>query len=432
MPDLGPGSDDSDEGKDGDGRLGQPSFPLKVKNTFIDVEDNGIEDGHSSFRRRQMSEPAPSLQTGDAGSPHRNAAAALEMTPANESQPQRQPKGSQGNGKASKGGKRSKNGQARGGSGKGSKNQSGDSDSEGDPAHVPTAISDMDDEFAGMSMPLPQGLGGSSIPTPDWVNTTTVMMRNLPNKYSQRMLLSEINHTGFLGTFDFLYLPIDPDTQANRGYSFLNFIDPGFAWMFKMSYEGRKMNRFNSNKVVSVVPATLQGFEANYAHYAVARVNRGDPAARPLFLREPKEPLPALSMEASSGASQRGGRRRVGGPNNLEHVAAQQAQLANVAASAAAAASWAAKQMGTYYGLDGGDFNQMPYSAGCGGMADAIADTKRAGTGTSGSMVPKFCPHCGGSIQPLFQFCPHCGGSLDFAGASQQATNNGAPVQCGS
>merc|ERR1719282_682076 len=93
---------------------------------------------------------------------------------------------------------------------------------------------------------------------PEWSNTTTVMMRNLPNKYTQRMLLTEINHSGFLGTFDFLYLPIDPETNANRGYTFLNFIDPSFAWMFKLSYEGKKMNKFNSNKVISVVPATLQ------------------------------------------------------------------------------------------------------------------------------------------------------------------------------
>merc|ERR1740138_744815 len=144
-------------------------------------------------------------------------------------------------------------------------------------------------------------------PSPEWMNVTTIMMRNLPNKYTQRMLLTEINHAGFLGTFDFLYLPIDPETNANRGYSFLNFIDPGFAWMFKVTYEGRRMNRFNSNKVVSVMPATLQGFEANYAHYAAARVNRGDPAARPLFLREPKQP------KTNNIGGQQGGKRRGGG-----------------------------------------------------------------------------------------------------------------------
>merc|ERR1719323_553735 len=161
---------------------------------------------------------------------------------------------------------------------------------------------------------VPPTLNPGAVLPPEWADTMTVMMRNLPNKYTQRMLLTEINHTGFLGTFDFLYLPIDPETTANRGYSFLNFIDPGFAWMFKMSYEGRKMNRFNSNKVISVVPATLQGFEANYAHYATSRVNRGDPAARPLFLREPKQGAGG-GRGSSEGKGNRGGaaRRRGGG-----------------------------------------------------------------------------------------------------------------------
>lgn len=42
-----------------------------------------------------------------------------------------------------------------------------------------------------------------------------------------------------------------------------------------------------SSKVVSVSAATLQGFDANYKHYSKKKVNRGDPANRPLFLREP-------------------------------------------------------------------------------------------------------------------------------------------------
>lgn len=38
---------------------------------------------------------------------------------------------------------------------------------------------------------------------------TTVMLRNIPNKYTQRMLLSEVNSLGFEGQYDFFYLPID-------------------------------------------------------------------------------------------------------------------------------------------------------------------------------------------------------------------------------
>lgn len=37
---------------------------------------------------------------------------------------------------------------------------------------------------------------------------TTVMIKNIPNKYSQKMLLHAIDKR-FVGTYDFLYLPID-------------------------------------------------------------------------------------------------------------------------------------------------------------------------------------------------------------------------------
>lgn len=47
----------------------------------------------------------------------------------------------------------------------------------------------------------------------DWINSgrdvrTTVMIKNIPNKYSQKMLLHAIDKH-FVGTYDFLYLPID-------------------------------------------------------------------------------------------------------------------------------------------------------------------------------------------------------------------------------
>jgi len=153
---------------------------------------------------------------------------------------------------------------------------------------------------------LPGGVAMPPLP-PDWSHLTTMMMRNLPNKYTQRMLLTEVNQSGFLGTIDFFYLPIDQETNANRGYGFLNFIAPYYAWAFRNMFEGRRMSRFNSAKVVSVQPATLQGFQANYAHYSSARVNRGDPSARPLFLREPS---PELSPNNDSQEKNNSNRRQ--------------------------------------------------------------------------------------------------------------------------
>merc|ERR1719183_1823708 len=92
-----------------------------------------------------------------------------------------------------------------------------------------------------ISFPSPQKPISAENPPPEWGNTTTVMMRNIPNKYTQHLLLSDINEAGFIGTFDFMYLPIDTETNANKGYAFVNFSEPGFAWMFKQGFEGRRM-----------------------------------------------------------------------------------------------------------------------------------------------------------------------------------------------
>jgi hypothetical protein len=244
-------------------------------------------------------------------------------------------------------------------------------------------------ESASYDMPIPyptpppatgQRSGVRVTPPPEWEGITTVMMRNLPNKYSQQMLLQEINEAGFQATFDFMYLPIDPDTKANRGYAFFNFIDPSFSWMFKMYFEGRKIGCFNSSKVVSVSAATLQGFAANYAHYSTARVNRGDPAARPLFLREPTQ-----KVKSDVDSMNKRGRRRK--PDAI----------------------------GNSGGFTGMQRAQPPQ--GCQmfmgfGPKPVIAEEKPK---PAQAPVAKFCPQCGGSILPRFQFCPHCGASVDFS-----------------
>lgn len=272
---------------------------------------------------------------------------------------------------------------------------------------------------ASTPQPSTHGTAGAPVPPPEWAGVSTVMMRNLPNKYTQHMLLDELSQSGFTGTFDFLYLPIDPETNANRGYAFINFTDPSFAWMLRMSYEGRKMSRFNSDKVVSVAPAALQGFEANYAHYSTSRVNRGDPAARPLFLRESSM---RHAVPRHEGGRRRGGRRSSG---SLIDMAArqqqhqQQAALAGGAAqtlgaspahgamvAANAAAVFAKDITSAYLGLNGGG---PPYP-------DSIAATgaaKRTGAAEQLS-TPRFCPYCGGKTQPQFRFCQFCGASLNL------------------
>lgn len=210
---------------------------------------------------------------------------------------------------------------------------------------------------------------------------TTMMMRNLPNKYTQIMLREEIDNAGFAGAYDFMHLPIDPETNANRGYAFINFTSPAKARAFANAFEGRRLNRLNSSKVVFVTHAALQGFEANYAHYSTARVLRGDPAARPLFLREPRASDSALARKGLRRKARRRGR------HSLIDMAAQL---------------------------------QAPSTAA--GIADVAATTAPApGSGlrapAPGSRATKasFCPFCGGRRQPEFQFCEFCGACLPAA-----------------
>lgn len=203
--------------------------------------------------------------------------------------------------------------------------------------------------------------GMMGVPSPEWGDVTCLMVRNLPNKYNQQALLRDINEAGFIGTYDFLYLPVDTETNANKGYAFINFSEPSFAWMFSQAYEGRKMPGSNSSKVVSVSPATLQGFDANYKHYSNTRVNRGNPANRPLFLREPRK-------QKSWQGSKSSGRRK----------------------------QFAESQ----------DLHQKLKSA-----LQSVATEQQE------QQEQRLCSQCGFCAKSSFKFCPECGSSLNPGGA---------------
>merc|ERR1719440_891035 len=53
---------------------------------------------------------------------------------------------------------------------------------------------------------------------------TSVMIRNIPCRYTQQELIDEIEMLGFV--IDFLYLPPARRATGNLGYAFVNFVDP--------------------------------------------------------------------------------------------------------------------------------------------------------------------------------------------------------------
>lgn len=87
---------------------------------------------------------------------------------------------------------------------------------------------------------------------------TTCMIRNIPNKYTQIMLIEMINETHY-GTYDFIYLRMDFKNKCNVGYAFINFIEPTSIISFARRVLGKRWPRFNSDKICHLSYARIQG-----------------------------------------------------------------------------------------------------------------------------------------------------------------------------
>jgi RNA recognition motif-containing protein len=81
---------------------------------------------------------------------------------------------------------------------------------------------------------------------------TTVMLRNIPNRYTQSMLLEVLIEQGFRGLYDFVYLPMDFRNGVNLGYAFVNLITNEDALNFMLVFQGFSKWFVDSVKVCEV------------------------------------------------------------------------------------------------------------------------------------------------------------------------------------
>lgn len=104
--------------------------------------------------------------------------------------------------------------------------------------------------------------------SPDPHVSTTVMLRNIPNKYTAEMLLDQFRDFGFMTReVDFFYLPIDFRNKCNVGYAFVNFVSHDRAVDFMEKFESYHLPATNSHKVCTVCWARVQGRDSNVEHY---------------------------------------------------------------------------------------------------------------------------------------------------------------------
>ena len=126
-------------------------------------------------------------------------------------------------------------------------------------------------------------------------NRTTLMIKNIPNKYTISSFLEEIN-IYFKHTYDVFYLPIDYVNKCNLGFAFINFVEPFHIILFYELYRGKKWKKFKSDKICELLYAKYQNKKELLNHFEKGKVLLYDSAEkRPLILPTPKI-LPKINI----------------------------------------------------------------------------------------------------------------------------------------
>jgi hypothetical protein len=129
--------------------------------------------------------------------------------------------------------------------------------------------SDLPEEVKRPCRKLDRFVSNHGVSEAEW---TTLMIKNIPNRYGLEWLLSEIQETGL--ECNFLHLPLIKRSHANVGYAFVNFQSPQDALEFKEVFEEHRFIRQpGSKKRANVIFAKLQGFNENVKFFSNRKGN---------------------------------------------------------------------------------------------------------------------------------------------------------------
>jgi len=159
----------------------------------------------------------------------------------------------------------------------------------GEAAHEPMSIRLFEKTLVRLDAP-------ADVTGVDWPSgTTTVMLRNIPNRYTPEELLKDMDGRGFDGAIDFFYLPTDFNTKKNKGYAFVNLRCSASAERFRIAFDGRRLTQYVSQKVLEHSPAVTQGFDANVKKYLKHQAGRvQNPWFKPMIFVPPMRDTEAV------------------------------------------------------------------------------------------------------------------------------------------
>ena len=93
---------------------------------------------------------------------------------------------------------------------------------------------------------------------------TTIMIRNIPIKYTDEILNDTFKD--FQDKYDCLYMPYDYEKNGNKGYAFINFVNPLHILLFYERFNGKKWQHFESSKICELNMAHFQGVNEIQKH----------------------------------------------------------------------------------------------------------------------------------------------------------------------
>jgi len=169
----------------------------------------------------------------------------------------------------------------------------------------PAMLTYLQSMISAFGVPAMYGMG--------YAGYTTVMLRNIPNRYTREMLIKRLDK-GYEGLYDFVYLPIDFSSRCNVGYAFINFRTPAGAQRFMQEFHGAKTKHclpgFGSAKIAEVSFARVQGREQNMENlrdekFIEKLMDRPD--WQPLFLDDSGQEIP---FSKAFGGAPSGEKRR--------------------------------------------------------------------------------------------------------------------------